>query len=489
MPDHTIAFPAAAAGFAVLAKRLEWRRTDDCLLPDQEACMSRITARDLTLAARGSAPTGLARDWLLMSRAPNPVTIPGPVTQALFNGTGGNDNFVGTAGDDGFDMGQGGNDTVSGKGGLDIFLFEDTLTAADKVNGGGGVIDDDDWLYLNGDYSAGLVFGPNTVTNMENIFLTVGHSYKLTTHDNTVAAGELMTIRGYPLGAGDDLTVDSSAETDGITWVLAGAGHDLLTGGVGDELYTFTDATLQITDRINGGGGDDALQLDGDFSAGFVFGKKTFKNIEDLFLTAGNDYDLTLHDANVAAGSRLVVYGSPLDAGETLTFDGSAETDGRFLLLGGPSSDVLIGGSENDEFRGGEGGDLLTPGKGNDDLLYFSASESGGSRYDWIFGFDFEDDQFQMPFAPVGIDDKINTGSLSPLTFSADLVAAVNASNLAADHAVLFTPDAGDLAGERFLVVDANGTAGFQSGGVDWVVRLTDAKHLSALDLADFIAL
>jgi Ca2+-binding RTX toxin-like protein len=426
--------------------------------------------------------------------APRPAVFPGPTTQDLFDGTAGNDSFTGTAGEDGFDMAQGGNDTVKGKGDLDIFLFGAAFTAADKIDGGSDIDDPNplgrDWLYLDGDYSAGVVFGVNTLVRVENISLMTGNSYNLTTHENTVAADDIIAIRGGSLGVGNDLTVDSTADTDGTTWVLAGAGHDLLTGGAGAELYTFTAATLQVTDRVNGGGWIDSLQLDGDFSAGFEFGKKTFKNIENFYLTSGSDYDLTVHDANVTAGSRMVVYGSPLDVGETLRFDGSAETDGRFLLLGGPASDVLIAGRGNDELQGGDGGDLLTPGAGNDDVLYFDAAESGGSRYDWIFGFDFEGaDQFGVPFVPDAIDNKINSGSLSPLTFNADLVAAVNAGSLAADHAVLFTPDAGDLAGEKFLVVDANGSAGFQSGGVDWVVRLTDAKHLSSLDIADFFAI
>src|ERR1700741_3110497 len=104
----------------------------------------------------------LARDWMLLSRAPVPVPITGPVVQALFNGTGGNDNFSGTAGEDGFDMVQGGNDTVKGKGDIDIFLFGAEFTAADRIDGRTDTDDlnplNRDWLYIDGDYSAGVVF-------------------------------------------------------------------------------------------------------------------------------------------------------------------------------------------------------------------------------------------------------------------------------------------------------------------------------------------
>jgi Ca2+-binding RTX toxin-like protein len=68
--------------------------------------------------------------------------------------------------------------------------------------------------------------------------------------------------------------------------------------------------------------------------------------------TAGNlyDYDLTLADANVGAGVQLVVNAQSLLAGEDLTFDGSNELDGRFLVYGGHGVDTLKGGAGNDIF-------------------------------------------------------------------------------------------------------------------------------------------
>jgi Ca2+-binding RTX toxin-like protein len=447
----------------------------------------------MTTLQRDRAPGDLARDWLVLNRAPAPVPIPGPMPQDLFDGTAGNDDITGTAGDDGFDMGQGGNDTVNGKAGMDIFLFEDTFTAQDSINGGShpdASLIEMDALYLNGDYSSGVVFGANTVTNVENIYLTTANSYRFVLHDNTVKDDAIMAIRGGTLGAADDLTVDNSdsSSDSGNLLVYAGAGKDKLTGGGSNETVLFTDETLQKSDRIDGGGFIDSIVLDGDFSGGFTFGAKTFRKVENLYTTHGNDYVLTVVDENVAPGDRLVVYGSPLDTGSSLTFDGSAERDGYFLLLGGDDHDELIGGRGNDDLYGGGSGDTLVPGPGNDLIVYTGPSQSGGSRYDMIHGFDFDGvDRFQMDFVPSAIDDTINTGTLSPLSFEADLAAAVNDGNLAPGHAVLFRPDEGLLAGERFLIVDVNGVAGWQSGGVDLVVRLIDARHLSSLDTADFI--
>ncbi|MCW5737423.1 MAG: hypothetical protein KIS73_25080, partial [Enhydrobacter sp.] len=71
-------------------------------------------------------------------------------------------------------------------------------------------------------------------------------------------------------------------------------------------------------------------------------------------------------------------------------------------------------------------------------------------------------------------------------TFDADLAAALNATALLTNHAVLFNPNAGGHAGQTFLVVDANATAGYQAGQ-DLVVRLEAPLNLGSLDKTDFI--
>ena len=48
----------------------------------------------------------------------------------------------------------------------------------------------------------------------------------------------------------------------------------------------------------------------------------------------------------------------------------------------------------------------------------------------------------------------------------------MTAAALPLHDAVLFTPNAGGLAGHTFLIVDANGTAGYQAGA-DYVIDVT----------------
>ena len=74
---------------------------------------------------------------------------------------------------------------------------------------------------------------------------------------------------------------------------------------------------------------------------------------------------------------------------------------------------------------------------------------------------------------------------MSAASVDAGLAAAIGPSQLAGHHAVLFTPTSGDLAGHNFLIVDANGTAGYQSGQ-DFVIDLHSA-NLASLSTGDFI--
>ena len=83
-----------------------------------------------------------------------------------------------------------------------------------------------------------------------------------------------------------------------------------------------------------------------------------------------------------------------------------------------------------------------------------------------------------------GIDATV-AGHLSKGSFISDLADAVD-GHLGKHHAVLFTPDSGNLSGKTFLVVDLNGVAGYQANA-DLVVQLTNAQHVGNIGVGDFI--
>lgn len=165
------------------------------------------------------------------------------------------------------------------------------------------------------------------------------------------------------------------------TFLMQAGGNDSASGGTGNDIFYFGGAYDDL-DIVDGGDGSDILALQGNYS--ITLGSLT--GIESVSLmsgantrfgdTANNfyDFDLTTIDSNVAAGAILKVNGANLRVGEDFTFDGSAETDGAFLVYGGNGVDNLTGGSGNDIFFFAHGGQW-----GASDQVH------GGGGYDGIF--------------------------------------------------------------------------------------------------------
>jgi ELWxxDGT repeat protein len=321
-----------------------------------------------------------------------------PSGDATMNGTAGSDLFLLTpstaltitdagAGDDGF-------------------YFGATFGAGDSINGGAGT---GDQIALRGNYN--LTFAANAFFNVETLSLLSGSvaafepagpaaSYNLTFVDANVAAGQLLTVNGNGLAANEPFTVNGSAETDGGFAFYSGFGAESLIGGAGNDGFFFGGGRLDVAnDRVNGlTGSDDQLGLRGDFSQLVSFGSLTVRNIDTIALISAKDprfgatseafsYNLKLHDDNLAAGAQLTATGAGLAADETMTLDGSAETDGTLRLFGGAGNDVLKGGTGNDQLFGGLGADQLTGNAGSDTFFYTLTSQSTAASRDTLFGF------------------------------------------------------------------------------------------------------
>lgn len=238
------------------------------------------------------------------------------------------------------------------------------------------------------------------------------------------------------------------------------------------DLESWTSMTGPVDARI------DTMALSGDFSSGFIL---THMNaaITELLLCDDHDYSLITHDDFVGAGARLTIHGERLAFGGHVMFDGSAETDGSFSFLGSENNDFFFGGAGDDLVRGGGGADTLTGRGGHDTFVYTAASDSTGPGYDTLADFDPKQDRIDLPGTVTGLNLPIESGTLSTASFNADLGAAL--SHLGVGYAAFYAPDAGDLAGNVFLVVDANGVAGYQAGE-DYVFALpaTTLADLSA---------
>jgi len=148
-----------------------------------------------------------------------------------------------------------------------------------------------------------------------------------------------------------------------------------------------------------------------------------------------------MHDANVAAGERLNVNG--LDAAR-LVFDGSSETDGRFVISGSGGADTLSGGDRKDRFNLAAGGDDNVSGGDDDDAFYMGGqftgldAVSGGAGTDTVY--------------MDGLD------AADALSFTATTMTGVDRLVLAdADYFSGFVTDDATVAAAAMLAVEAGG--------------------------------
>lgn len=252
-------------------------------------------------------------------------------------------------------------------------------------------------------------------------------------------------------------------------------GDDRVSGGTGDDTIYFGSAYTSA-DMAKGGLGNDILVLQGDYSMTLVAG--SIAAVEILVLasatltsfgapgTGAHQYNLVSQDGVVAAGTQFTVQGNKLQSGEMLTFDGSAETDGTFRMIGGAASDVLTGGALNDTFSGGLGADMLRGNGGADHFRYYSTDDSTSLASDTILDFT-SGDRIDLNF----IDARVGTLANDAFTF----IGTSDFSNVAGQLRV-------ELSGGVWTVEgDTNG-----DGNADLSLTVqTTGGH--ALGLGDFI--
>lgn len=414
------------------------------------------------------------------SRIGNVSIARGSVIENAVGGTG-NDTIIGNAADNQIDLSRGGNDTVNGGLGNDAFIFGATLTAADSVNGGGGT---NDQIGITGNYTGAnrLVLGSTTLIDVDVFAVLPGGSYDIVINNGTVAAGASFTVFGGNLGIGESLTVDASAELDGNVIVYSGLGTDTLLGGAGADGFYFGPGKYGATDSVRGGGGtNDQLALDGDYTLTLT----SREDVEVFVMLRGpaatpNNFNVTITDSFTPAGQQRTIFGTAVTT--NIVANGSAETDGTLRFFSGTGNDTLTGGAGADRFFGNLGADTLTGGGGADTFVYNGAIESTGAAWDRLVGLTNGVDKIDLPGAISGVAATVVAGALNTASFNADLSAAIGAGQMGAGQAVLFAPTSGTLAGNVFLIADANGIAGYQADA-DFVFQLVTPPPIITVDL------
>ncbi len=411
----------------------------------------------------------------------------GTIIENVIGGSG-NETMTGNDADNMFYLQNGGNDTVNGGAGNDGFSFGAAWTSADIVNGGAGT---NDQVALRGNYTganainltAASIIGVEVFTLQNG----AGNAYAVTTVDANVSAGETLTFFGTNLLAGNAFTFNGAAESDGSFRVYGGAGLDTFTGGAGNDGFWFGPSRFTAGDSVNGGAGtNDQLALDGDYT--ITLTGAMIQGIEVVTLQAGpaddrNTFNVTIDNSAVGAGQSLTIWGLRTTNG--MTINGLGELDGRLTIFGGTVGDTITGSLGDDRIFGGGGADALNGGLGGiDTFVYDAVSQSSGSAYDTITGFDPNVDRLDFDFTVSGIAATVSGGSVAAGSMNADLAALLGAAQLGVGQAVLVNASAGDFAGQSILVVDANGVAGYQADQ-DYVIVLP--TQLSVIPPAAFV--
>jgi Ca2+-binding RTX toxin-like protein len=379
-----------------------------------------------------------------------------------------------------------GNDILIGGAGHDLFR---PRGGTDLIDGGDG-------------FDRVTFFG---ATNGVTVDLNI-HGAAQNVGFGTVTLDNIEDLAGS--GHADTLTGDSFGN-----WIIGNGGNDSVFGGQGDDLIEVggkgADGQLATNVQVDGGQGNGdmigflqtpalgnpvSVTIDLSTNAAQVTGQGTISiiRVENAQGTIFNDTLSGNGGNNTLFGSEGSDILSGANGNDTLwgdktllPYDGTP-TDGPRVLLDPdvPGNDTLDGGAGADRLIGDLLSDTMTGGADGDTFVYEEAADSVGLEWDIITDFNAAEDNFELWFQVAGVDATVAAGKLRAANFQADLKKAIKADKLDADHAVVFTPTTGDLAGKVFLVVDANGTAGYQAA--DMAIEITGATNLAQLDVADF---
>ncbi|MCU0545694.1 MAG: hypothetical protein MUE44_26590 [Oscillatoriaceae cyanobacterium Prado104] len=280
---------------------------------------------------------------------------------------------------------------------LDSF---NNLLGEDILEGGGDVLPDNnesDTLIGNprGNFSGGaendLAFGTE-----RNDILSGGAG-----NDTLVGFAGFDTLNGElgndSLIGGDDEDVLDGG--DGADFLAGNQGKDKLNGGSGDDLFQWVDG--DGTDLIQGGEGKDKLLFNGSVqgdnlnlsqSGSEVLLQRTnlvpatliTQGIEsfDAINGGGGDDSLNISNLPVASGVEFIKFAGG-DGNDRMDTDNvSANIDAS----GGNGNDILVSSNGNDTLSGDGGSDLLFGRDGNDRIIGAESSNRGRGEIDVLIG-------------------------------------------------------------------------------------------------------
>jgi serralysin len=353
----------------------------------------------------------------------------------VIDGGAGNDNLYGGDGNDVLYAGSG-NNVLNGGAGNDT-LFTST-TSLDTLTGGTG---DDVYEIHNSLDQIVEISGEGTDTVWTDTSYTLAANvetmYLIGSINGTGNAGD-NTIVGY--GVGNNV-IDGGAGNDnlyggdGNDVLYAGSGNNVLNGGAGnDTLFT----SANSLDVLTGGIGDDVYEI--------------HNSLDQIVEISGEGTDTVWTDVSYTLAANV----------ETMYLVGSIDGTGS------SGNNTIVGyGAGNNVINGGAGNDLLYGGAGNDTFVFDSSSflASVISGLDTIGDFTATQDKIQLSKAAfTALSSSVGTlSAYNSTALTGDFVTVTNATQatFAASAAkILYNSDTGAL------LYNADGNiAGFGNGG------------------------
>lgn len=218
--------------------------------------------------------------------------------------------------------------------------------------------------------TADIVSG--TVANIQTLDTVTGGAG---TADEVIVtdSGILGAAATYLVGTGSGVTGFEKLTLQGtagnaVYLNTAAGGFTTVTGSAGVDVFDVRTITSATT--LTGGAGNDKLTVALTLAAASDLDKVS--GVETIVLSAATTAGLTTKDALVATGSTL-----NLTLTGANTFDGSAETDGNFVITGGAGNSTYTLGKGNDQLTVGAGNDtikVMTSASGLDKITNFDAS-------------------------------------------------------------------------------------------------------------------
>jgi serralysin len=261
---------------------------------------------------------------------------------------------------------------------------------------------------------------------------------------------------------------------------MSQGGDDDVFGKDGADIFSFG-SQWSLGDEVNGGTGNDVVRLGGGGTK--IIAQNGLTSVETIELGDSGDYTITFLSSG--KNDNLTVDGSDLSSSNFMTVDAGNEEKRAVTLLGGRASDHLTGGQDIDHLKGDRGLDFIDGEGGADIVVYTDIIQSTGINCDHVT-YDGKD-KFDLGVIVNSVQDILRNkfNGTTARKFNDNLEEVVDGAELPAFSAVVLDVNQGDWSGHDFLIVDANGSAGFQADE-DYVIEIIGG-HLGQIDVDSFV--